>query len=112
MRQSHWLKANAFASQGNGLQAHRAIVASQPGYIECCMRSTLKLQPVSPGVCRVLTNAGLHVGNLKLIGGSWKFKAIGYDVAGQVVPGGGPLTAKHNVRFAALDEDKISQTLT
>ena len=75
------------------------------------MRSTLKLQPVSPAVCRVLTNAGLHVGNLKLIGGSWKFKAIGYDVAGQVVPGGGPFTEKHNVMFAALDEEKINLVL-
>ena len=60
----------------------------------------------------MLTDAGLHVGNLKLIGVVWKFKAIGYDAVGQVVPGGGPLTEKHNVMFAALDEGKISQTLT
>jgi hypothetical protein len=69
------------------------------------------LQLTSPGVCRVLT-AGLHVGNLKLIGGVWKFKAIGYDAAGQVIPGGGPLTEKHNMAFAALDEAEINRVLS
>ena len=75
------------------------------------MNSSLKLQPQSPGICRVLTGAGVHVGNLKLIGGVWKFKAIGYNHAGQVVPGGGPLTEKHNVTFAALDEAQVSAKL-
>ncbi|MGB4115287.1 MAG: hypothetical protein WBK51_01930 [Polaromonas sp.] len=72
----------------------------------------LLLHPVSPGICQVLTEAGLHVGNLKLIGGVWKFKAIGYDASGQVVPGGGPLTDKHNTIFNTLDEAKISQSLS
>ncbi len=85
------------------------IVVLQSGYIECCMNSIFKLQPASPGVCRVLTNAGLHVGNLKLIGVVWKFKAIGYDYAGQVVPGGGPLTEQHNTVFAVLDEAEINR---
>jgi hypothetical protein len=69
------------------------------------------LQLTSPGICRVLNSAGLHVGNLKLIGGVWKFKAIGYDASGQVVPGGGPLTEKHNTAFAALDEAEINRIL-
>ena len=68
------------------------------------MRNSLNLQPESPGICRVLTGTGLHVGNLKLIGGAWKFKAVGYDASGQVIPGGGPLTDRHNTVFAALDE--------
>ena len=72
------------------------------------MPHQLRLQPESPGVCRVLTSAGLHVGNLKLIGGVWKFKAIGYDASGQVIPGGGPLTHRHNTTFAALDEAHLS----
>ena len=38
-----------------------------------------------------------HVGNLKLAGGRWKFKAIGFDTDGSVVPGGGPYTHRHNV---------------
>ena len=75
------------------------------------MPHQLKLQPQSPGICRVLTSAGLHAGNLKLIGGVWKFKAIGYDAAGQAIPGGGPLTAKHNVTFAALDEAQVNAVL-
>ena len=63
----------------------------------------------SPGISRLLTSAGLHVGNFKLIGGVWKFKAIGYDSAGLVVPGGGPLTDKHNMLFAVLDEAEINR---
>ena len=71
--------------------------------------SKLRLHTVSSGICRVLTDSGLHVGNLKLIGGVWKFKAIGYDAFGQVIPGGGPLTDRHNTLFKALDEDEISR---
>jgi hypothetical protein len=70
-----------------------------------------QLDPASPGICRVVTTVGLHVGNLKRIGGVWKFKAIGYDTSGQVVPGGGPLTEKHNTVFAALDEADINRLL-
>ena len=71
----------------------------------------LQLESQSPGVCRVLTAAGLHVGNLKRIGGVWKFKAIGYDADGQVVPGGGPLTEKHNTTFAVLDAELMNAAL-
>ena len=70
-----------------------------------------KLQLQSPGICCVLTDAGVHVGNLKLIGGVWKFKAIGYDADGQVVPGGGILTNRHNVTFKTLDAAEINQIL-
>ena len=73
------------------------------------MPPQLKLQPESPGICRVLTHASLHVGNLKMIGGVWKFKAIGYDASGQVIPGGGPLTDKHNTLFAALDGAEVNR---
>ena len=75
------------------------------------MPHQLRLQPESPGVCRVLTSAGLHVGNLKLIGGVWKFKAIGIDASGQLIPGGGPLTDRHNTTFAALDETLVNAVL-
>ena len=109
MRSSHRLKANAFASQGSCLQVHLPIVVPLSGYIERRMIASLKLQPISPNVCRLLNNAGLHVGNLKLIGGVWKFKAIGYTDAGQVVPGGGPLTTQHNTVFAVLDEAEINR---
>jgi hypothetical protein len=71
----------------------------------------LRLQPVNPGVCQVHTSAGLHVGNLKLIGSLWKFKAIGYDEARRVVPGGGPLTDRHNTVFTRLDEADINRVL-
>ena len=71
-----------------------------------------KLQLQSPGICRVLTDAGLHVGNLKRIGGAWKFKAIGYEASGSVMPGGGQLTDRHNTGFAALDEAEINRVLS
>ena len=76
-----------------------------------CSLSKLALEPVNANVCRVLTHTGLHVGNLKLIGGVWKFKAIGYDTSRQVVPGGGPLTHQHNQAFVMLDEAEINRVL-
>ncbi|MBC7548718.1 MAG: hypothetical protein H7224_08795 [Polaromonas sp.] len=71
----------------------------------------LHLCPVNAQVCSVLTASGEHVGNLKLIGGVWKFKAIGYDADGHVIPGGGPLTDKHNTAFAAPDEALVNTGL-
>ena len=54
---------------------------------------------------------GSHVGNLKRIGAVWKFKAIGYDAAGNVIPGGGPFTERHNTAFAAPDAAEVSARL-
>lgn len=71
----------------------------------------LTLSRLNELVCRVLTPAGEHVGNLKLIAGVWKFKAIGYDTEGSVIPGGGPLTHQHNMTFTDLDETSISARL-
>lgn len=64
----------------------------------------LHLHPINAQVYSVRTAGSEHVGNLKLIGGLWKFKAIGYDTSGQLVPGGGPLTDQHNTVFTTLDE--------
>lgn len=75
------------------------------------MVSALKLQLTSQPVYRVLSTTGLHVGNLKHIGGVWKFKAIGYEADGSTVPGGGPLTQHHNQRFASADEALVSAGL-
>lgn len=72
----------------------------------------LNLSKTNDLVYRVLTGQGVHVGNLKLINGIWKFKAIGYDAQGEVIPGGGPLTERHNATFAMLDETEISARLT
>lgn len=62
-------------------------------------------------VYRVLTEQGEHVGNLKRIQSVWKFKAIGYDPQGEVIPGGGPLTHRHNASFFHLDEAEINARL-
>jgi len=75
------------------------------------LQNSLKLQLQTVGICRVMTDAGLHVGNLKQIGSVWKFKAIGYEATGEVVPGGGPLTDSHNLIFATLDEAEINRVL-
>ena len=72
----------------------------------------LTLTQVNGQVWRVLSGQGEHVGNLKLIGGAWKFKAVGYDAAGVVMPGHGPLTHQHNRVFAALDEALICRALS
>ena len=66
---------------------------------------------VSGGVCPVTDAAGQSVGNLKWIRGAWKFKAIGYDASGAVVPGGGPLTDRHNTVCPSLDPVQISKLL-
>ena len=71
----------------------------------------LTLSRSSDHVYLVLSDQGKHVGNLKLINGVWKFKAIGYDPNGDVIPGGGPLTDRHNTTFAVLDEALIVASL-
>lgn len=72
---------------------------------------TLTLSKINDQVYRVLDEQCNHVGNLKSIGGVWKFKAIGYDADGSVMPGAGPLTHRHNTTFAAPDETALSATL-
>ena len=71
----------------------------------------LILNPLNDSVCLVRGPDGQHVGNLKYINGLWKFKAIGYDAQGDVLPGGGPLTERHNTTFARLDAAEISARL-
>ena len=71
----------------------------------------LSLSRSNDHVYRVLVNQGEHVGNLKLINGVWKFKAIGYDPNGDVIPGGGLLTDRHNTTFATLDVASINAKL-
>jgi hypothetical protein len=71
----------------------------------------LTLTPVNPGVCSVHLADGTLVGNLKHTGAIWKFKAIGYDAAGQLVPGGGPLTERHNTALAVPDAAQLAAAL-
>ena len=71
----------------------------------------LTLSRSNDHVYLVLSDQGEHVGNLKLINGVWKFKAIGYEQNGDVIPGGGPLTDQHNATFVDLDEALISAKL-
>ena len=71
----------------------------------------LTLTAVNANVHSVHAPDGLHVGNLKRIGDVWKFKAVGYDAAGAVEPGGGPFTDRHNTAFAAPDALAVSKGL-
>ena len=71
----------------------------------------LTLHPVNANVYSVHTPDGAHVGYLKRIGAVWKFKAVGYDAAGHVIPGGGPLTDRHNTALAAPDAAELSTRL-
>ena len=45
------------------------------------------------------------------MGAVWKFKAIGYGPDGELIPGGGLLTERHNTSFASLDPGGISAGL-
>ena len=73
--------------------------------------TALTLTRVNADVHSVHLPDGSHVGNLKRIGAVWKFKAVGYDAAGNVIPGGGPLTDRHNTAFAAPDAATVSAKL-
>ena len=71
----------------------------------------LTLSRVNDLVYQVRTAQGAHVGNLKKIGAAWKFKAIGYEPEGEVVPGGGPLTDAHNTPFGTPDAQQVNAAL-
>ncbi len=71
----------------------------------------LQLLPVNAEVLAVHTADGAHVGSLKKIGAVWKFKAMGYDAAGAIEPGGGPLTDQHNMQFTTPDAAEVSARL-
>ena len=71
----------------------------------------LTLRPVNAGVLAVHDVVGLHVGNLKRIGAVGKFKAVGYTEAGEPVPGGGPLTQRHNTVFERPNAGELSARL-
>lgn len=71
----------------------------------------LTLSRYNDRVYCVLADQSEHVGNLKFINGVWKFKAIGYYRNGDVIPGGGPLTDRHNTTFGALDQALINAKL-
>ena len=71
----------------------------------------LTLQHVNADVHSVHLPDGAHVGNLKRVAAVWKFKAIGYDTDGSIMPGGGPLTDQHNMVFAQPDATEVSTRL-
>ena len=71
----------------------------------------LTLTKVNDQVVSVRMADGLLVGNLKWIGKAWKFKALGFDDEGNVVPGGGPLTDRHNTSIAQADAVEVSAKL-
>lgn len=75
---------------------------------------TYKLARVSfnERVYRVLTAGAEHVGNLQHSNGQWKFKAVGYDPKGAILPGWGPLTNRHNRVVPAPDEDLLNVILS
>jgi hypothetical protein len=70
------------------------------------MNSILRTS-VNNSIYALHNSAGLHVGNFKWIQGRWKFKAVGYGPSGQVMPGHGPLTDRHNTCFDRLEEATI-----
>lgn len=71
----------------------------------------LTVLPANTNVYSVHLADGTHVGNLKRVATVWKFKALGYDAAGAVEPGGGPLTHRHNMVFAQPDAAEVSARL-
>ena len=75
------------------------------------LAGALRLLPINAGVVSVHTANGAHVGSLKLVGGVWKFKAMGYGADGGMEPGHSPLTEQHNMQFATPDATEVSARL-
>ena len=75
------------------------------------MTLPLELRPVNAEAVGVYTAQGGLVGNLKRIGKVWKFKAIGVEADGQLVPGGGPLTERHNTVFQTAEAAEVNAVL-
>lgn len=73
--------------------------------------TALTLTCVNANVYSVHLADGSHVGNLKRIGALWKFKAVGYDEAGSVEPGGGPYTHRHNTTLSKPDVAELNAKL-
>ena len=71
----------------------------------------LTLSRFNERVYRVLTTGVKHVGNLQYSNGQWKFKAVGYDPDGEILPGWGLLTDWHNTVVAAPDEELLNELL-
>lgn len=71
----------------------------------------LSLRVINTNVYSVHLPDGAHVGNLKHIGNIWKFKAVGYEPDGAVLPGGGPFTDSHNMAFETPDAAEINARL-
>ena len=85
---------------------------SPSDHLHTMSKPLFSLDRVNEGVYRVTDGQAQHVGNLKRIGGLWKFKAVGYTPEGALIPGGGPLTAQHNQAFEAPDVEAVSVRLT
>jgi len=66
----------------------------------------LKLRPINDGAQFITTAKGVVMGQIKRINGTWKFKALWRDEVGDWVPGGGPLTDRHN---AMLDSTNAQE---
>lgn len=75
------------------------------------MTHALSLRALNEAVYAVFDAQNSHVGHLKRIGAVWKFKAVGSTAQGENVPGGGPLTERHNTAFERPDPAEVSAGL-
>ncbi|MDZ4187954.1 MAG: hypothetical protein U1D25_07605 [Hydrogenophaga sp.] len=75
------------------------------------MTHALSLRALNEAVYAVFDAQNSHVGHLKRIGAVWKFKAVGYTAQGALVPGGGPLTHRHNAVFEHPDAADLAARL-
>lgn len=89
-----------------------ALTAYPAFHLHSMSQPPFSLDRVNEGIYRVLDAQAQHVGNLKRIGGQWKFKAVGYTEEGALIPGGGPLTAQHNQAFEAPEAELLNARLT
>ena len=109
MHQVPGYKDNDFLDMANGRSNRYTGIAANSEMMKPFHKLTLSR--INDRVYRVLADQDEHVGNLKFINGVWKFKAIGCNKNGDIMPGWGPLTDRHNTTFDTLDEALINAKL-
>ena len=97
----HFLGGSAVEVVGDRAIAQTKMTISQRGMVE---------GENGPVLCDVVCT-GRFYDFVTRHNGEWKFKAIGYGAGGELIPGGGPLTERHNTGFDKLDANQINAVL-
>lgn len=83
-----------------------------PAVVPLGTPDALRLIRLRQDLCAVADPAGHHLGSLKAVRQKWQFRAVGYDGAGGLVEGGGPLAPWHGRPVAAPEPAALMALFT